>query len=486
MSLAFGTSGIRGLAAEMTDRQCVLYTTAFLRHLEARGWRGPVLLAGDLRASTPRILQAVAYGLQQAGREVRYCGLIPTPALAHAAIGESLASIMVTGSHIAADRNGIKFNLPVGEVLKDDEREIARLYGQLRQVPPTEGFDSSGMLASHLRPRLGVPDPQAAAAYLRRYLTFFPPGSLAGLKLAVYQHSSVSRDLLPEILQGLGAEVRTMGRSERFLAVDTEAVENPRRLAAWVRGHDALVSTDGDGDRPLLVDGRGALVPGDLLGILAARFLEADSVSVPVSCNTAVEASRWFVDVRRTRIGSPYVIASMNEALRAGSGRVVGFEGNGGFLTASPMPGRFGGPPLAALPTRDAVLPLVCVLCEAQRRGLPVRQLVAGLPPRRTATGLLRRVPPEAAEAILEELGREDGLTIRRRFGRHFGAVAAVDRTDGLRMRFSQGTVVHLRRSGNAPEFRVYVETGSAGASQRALRRALSITARMLRATGRT
>ena len=52
-------------------------------------------------------------------------------------------------------------------------------------------------------------------------------GALAGLKLVVYEHSSVARDILPEILAGLGAEVIRVGRSESFVPVDTEAVEEP-------------------------------------------------------------------------------------------------------------------------------------------------------------------------------------------------------------------------------------------------------------------
>ncbi|WP_332700738.1 hypothetical protein [Devosia sp.] len=78
-------------------------------------------------------------------------------------------------------------------------------------------------------------------------------------------------------------------------------------LEGWVRQHrlDAIASTDGDADRPLLIDGAGRFVRGDVLGLLTAIFVAADSVVTPVTSNTAIEAIGCFGDVYRTRVGSP-------------------------------------------------------------------------------------------------------------------------------------------------------------------------------------
>jgi len=60
----FGTSGARGLAAEMTDQVCYIYTKGFLQYLEQVGEISKagetVAIAGDLRPSTGRIMTAVA------------------------------------------------------------------------------------------------------------------------------------------------------------------------------------------------------------------------------------------------------------------------------------------------------------------------------------------------------------------------------------------------------------------------------------------
>ncbi|MEA7188015.1 hypothetical protein ONJ45_27985, partial [Salmonella enterica subsp. enterica serovar Virginia] len=42
-----------------------------------------------------------------------------TPALAHQSISDKVPAIMVTGSHIPFDRNGLKFYRPDGEITKE-------------------------------------------------------------------------------------------------------------------------------------------------------------------------------------------------------------------------------------------------------------------------------------------------------------------------------------------------------------------------------
>ena len=124
----FGTSGARGLADAMTDRVCYSYTKGFLQYLLEIGdiTHGDVVaIAGDFRPSSPRIMAACAQAAEDMGFVPLNCGFIPTPAVALFGIENSVANIMVTGSHIPDDRNGIKFNKPSGEILKQDEEGIA-------------------------------------------------------------------------------------------------------------------------------------------------------------------------------------------------------------------------------------------------------------------------------------------------------------------------------------------------------------------------
>lgn len=463
--VVFGTSGARGLVSDMTDLVCYAYTLAFLQHLRQN--EGPhaappdVAIAGDLRSSTDRIVEAVRRAVADAGGRPLLCGKIPSPAVALYGLDRCIPAVMVTGSHIPEDRNGIKFNKEEGEILKEDE---AGIRAQSVVVDPAI-FDDAQAFRDRSSDSPTAED-SARRMYVKRYLDFFPAGCLAGLRIGVYQHSAVGRDLLLEIVGKLGAEATPLGRSDTFVPVDTEAIrpEDVALAARWSAQHgfDAIVSTDGDSDRPLIADENGRWLRGDVAGILCAGYLGAQSVSTPVSCNSAVEKCGWFPNVRRTRIGSPYVIASMMEASAAGENPVVGYEANGGFLTNSDI--EIEGRRLPALPTRDAFIVMLSLLCRVGLEGKTVSELAASLPPRFTASDRLTRFPQEKSRAVLDHFSTGDTAVDRERmeevFGDLCGGLASVDRTDGVRMTFDNGEVVHLRPSGNAPEFRCYNEAG--------------------------
>lgn len=480
----FGTSGARGLADEMSDQVCYAYARGFLQYLQTVGeLKTPgagVVVGGDFRPSTDRIMAAVFRAIVDLGYTPVNAGKVPSPAVALLGLARGIPAIMVTGSHIPDDRNGIKFNKVSGEILKDDEP------GMMAQVVEWSDslFDARGMF----RERSAVPpvEDSARVAYIRRYLDAFPGQPLAGLRIGVYQHSAVGRDVIAEILGGLGAEVVGLGRSDRFIPVDTEAIrpEDVELARVWAAKEpfDALVSADGDSDRPLVSDAHGEWLRGDVAGILCARFLSADSVTTPVSSNSAVERCGWFAEVRRTRIGSPYVVASMAQAAREGRHKVVGYEANGGFLVQSDLAPM--GRPLKALPTRDAVIVMLGVLLLARKQCQSVAHLVASLPARFTASDRLKDFATEKSRAILNRFGGGDDRVAFQALDALFGALvgggtAAIDRTDGVRVSFSNGEILHLRPSGNAPEFRCYTEAATPERAVELCERALELLRRL-------
>lgn len=457
----FGTSGIRGLVSDMTDKVCYAYTLAFLDYLQSINviTEGHAVgIGGDLRTSTPQIMNAVAAAVLDAGYKVVNCGLLPTPALTLYGIKHQIPTMMVTGSHIPDDRNGIKFNKPDGEVLKHDEQGI------LAQDPPLNDLLFSGeqLLKRDYLPNI---DGTAERQYIQRYLDFFPQDALAGLKLGVYEHSSVGRDILAIIFSGLGAEVVSLGRSEHFISVDTEAIRPEDIVLAeqWSAeyGLDCIISTDGDADRPLVSDEKGEWLRGDVAGILVADFLQADAVVVPVSCNSALEKSEKFSHTVRTRIGSPFVISAMQAI--SDQSVIVGYEANGGFLlnTAVSLNDR----ELTALPTRDAVIVPLCILLQAKQQGCTVSQLLKSLPERFTYSDRIKNFPSELSQSILEKIQTGDIITDRAVFSQLFGgkleAAVQINRTDGVRVCLANNEIVHIRASGNAPELRCYTEAGS-------------------------
>lgn len=476
--MKFGTSGRRGPVASLTQLEVYVNVRGELDYLRSLPAEAGGIAAGDefyiahdLRPSSTRydeaqqgrggLCQAVAEAVRDAGLRPVHCGAIPTPALAHFAWMRGKGSIMVTGSHIPFDWNGYKLNTSRGELLKQHEMPIGGHVAAVREriyaeAPGESKFDPDGRLKiGHVD--LPTPLPDARCAYARRYTGFFAGQTLEGFRVLLYQHSAVGRDLLREILESLGAEVVPAGRSETFVPIDTEAIDDAaltaiQKLADAAGRLEAVVSTDGDSDRPLIlgVDPSGAVrfFPGDVVGMIVAEYLGADAVVVPVSCNDAIDRGRLAPVLEpKTRIGSPYVIAGMEAARAKGRRAVCGWEANGGFLVGSDL--ERGGRTLSALPTRDAVLPILAVLSAAREKGVTLPALFAELPPRFTFSTLLRNFPRAAGLKLVAEYPPENFTPL-------FGPLERVDRTDGLRMIFESGEVLHLRPSGNADEFRIY------------------------------
>jgi phosphomannomutase len=203
-------------------------------------------------------------------------------------------------------------------------------------------------------------------------------------------------------------------------------------------------------------DEHGKWLRGDVSGIVTAEFLGATFVATPVSCNTAVEKCGAFSRVARTRIGSPYVIEAMNGAL-GGSEKVVGYEANGGFLTATDF--TFEGR-LPALPTRDALLVHLAVILSARAQSVTVSKLLESLPQRFTASDRLENFPTALSRQKIAELTEGGRSAIAKAFPA-LGPARDASTVDGLRITFASDEIVHLRPSGNAPELRCYTEASS-------------------------
>jgi phosphomannomutase len=243
-----------------------------------------------------------------------------------------------------------------------------------------------------------------------------------------------------------------------------------------------------------------------------ARWLDARFAAVPISANDAIDAYLQQTGIERasTRIGSPYVLAAMSLGLKAGKHPVVGWEVNGGFLLGSDLqwgPDRL----LAALPTRDALLPIVCALLAGKQKG-SLKAVFNDFPRRYTQAGLLDNFPQEVSRQLIGGLqppdtqvnqidflaqrlhfvfsdGREadrisayraEAPIVPRSFWKEsasehpewsikgllekyyftpekgFAPVARINLVDGIRITFANQDVAHIRPSGNAPQLRIY------------------------------
>jgi phosphomannomutase len=443
-NIVFGTSGARGLVEDFSADVCAAFTVSFIATMRFSFQFDTLAIAVDNRPSSAFMAKACATAAQQLGLNVTYYGVVPTPALAFQAMNLDIPSIMVTGSHIPFDRNGLKFYRPNGEISKADESSI--INGQF-------SFESLLTLVDLVK------DPTAATAYLVRYSSLFDTQWLKGKRIGIYQHSSAGRDLYPELFEKLGAEVVLIGRSDTFVPIDTEAVSeaDSQKAIEWTKQYqlDALFSTDGDGDRPMLADEHGHWLRGDILCLLCAQALDIEALAIPVSCNTAIELSGSFNFIMRTKIGSPYVISAFS-SLQGIYDSYAGFEANGGFLLGSNI--SVNQQMLTALPTRDAILPVLMALYMAQQSSISA--LTANLPLRFTHSDRLTEFDITKSQQIID-YGNKYPHKLIALLGLGDDTLVSLDSLDGLRFTLLSGDVVHLRPSGNAPEFRCYTESHS-------------------------
>lgn len=442
--VAFGTSGARGLVIQFTPEVCAAFTHAFIVGMKRNFRFNKVAIAIDNRPSSYCMAKACSVALEQLGIEVIYYGVVPTPALAYVAQEDKIPAIMVTGSHIPFDRNGLKFYRPDGEISKADEQVI---------LTEKVGFDDLGEL-----PELIV-NHRASEEYINRYTSLFSPSWLEGKRIGIYEHSSAGRNLYYQIFERLGAEVISLERSDEFVPIDTEAVskEDITKAINWSKEYDLdlVFSTDGDGDRPLVSDENGNWLRGDILGLLTSVALNIEAVVVPVSNNTAIEFCGHFSHVERTKIGSPYVIAEFKKLAKSYVS-VAGFEANGGYLLGTDV--QLNGQVLKALPTRDAVLPAIMLLAAAENT--TISKLVNALPKRFTDSNRIQNFATEKSQKIISE-GILDPTNLLVKLGFDNTEIKSVDETDGLRMTLIDGCIIHLRPSGNAPELRCYAEANT-------------------------
>ncbi|MBD3842779.1 MAG: phosphomannomutase, partial [Campylobacterales bacterium] len=169
------------------------------------------------------------------------------------------------------------------------------------------------------------------------------------------------------------------------------------------------------------------------------------------------------------KIGSPYVIEAFEQLKSYKS--FAGFEANGGFLLGSTL--KYDGNELDALPTRDALLPLVVLASFIVKEQMPLSKFTQSLPQRFTSSDRIQEFSRENSLKLIEE-GLSNPNALLMQFGLENLKVVDINQIDGLRLTLNDGVIVHLRPSGNAPELRCYVETNSQESSDALVKQVLS------------
>ncbi|HUA03516.1 MAG TPA: phosphoglucosamine mutase [Solirubrobacteraceae bacterium] len=302
----FGTDGVRGRAGHFltADLALALARTAVAR-LEAE--RPRVLIIRDTRESGEMLESAIAAGVAAAGGEALLAGVLPTPAapLLVRRHGLDLAAV-ISASHNPYEDNGIKLFAADGFKLHDDtEHEIEAAL----ETPPTP--------PAHIG-RVRSFD-GALEDYLQALEKRFSGLSLSGLRVLLDCAHGATFQAAPEIFRRLGADVEVIADQPDGMNINqgcgsTHLDGVIERVAGG--GYDVAFAFDGDGDRVLAVDRRGAVVDGDELIALAALHLRSadrlpgNGVAVTVMTNYGFHQAMADagIEVAVTSVGDRYVL----------------------------------------------------------------------------------------------------------------------------------------------------------------------------------
>ncbi|MDZ4792551.1 MAG: phosphoglucosamine mutase [Hyphomicrobiales bacterium] len=313
----FGTDGIRGQANThpMTAEMAMKVGMA-AGHIFTKGThRHRVVIGKDTRLSGYVIESAMVAGFTSVGMDVFQLGPTPTPAVAM--LTRSLRAdlgVMISASHNPYEDNGIKLFGPDGYKLSDDiEMEIERCVGG----------DMGALLAA--------PDKIGRAKRIDgvndRYIEFAKRTldktiRLDGLRVVIDCANGAAYRVAPEALWELGAEVITLSNDPDGFNINKDCGSTaPGALRAKVKEMraDIGIALDGDADRVIIVDEKGAIVDGDqILAVIAETWRSAgklanNGVVATVMSNLGLERYLGGLGLGfiRTPVGDRYVVERM-------------------------------------------------------------------------------------------------------------------------------------------------------------------------------
>ena len=446
-AIKFGTSGWRAIVADdFTFANVRLVAAAIAEHVRKRNKNATLIVGHDTRFFAEEFTRTAAETLRECGIRVLLCdGPVPTPVIAHEILRRKLdGAINFTASHNPAEYQGLKFSGPdAGPALPEMTHDIEVRAAKLGERAPANSNDNP---FEEINPR---------DSYLDRIEQLVNFKSLGDAKLSVVTDAlhGCGAGYLDRALSSHGVDVQAL-RTDRDVLFDGSgpdvSEENLRPLREAVLAKKAAVglATDGDADRFGILDFDGTwMQPNHILGLLYDYLVETRRWNMPAARSVATShlmdavAQLHGTTVFQTPVGFKYI----GELIQKDKIAMGGEESAGMTVRGH-------------IPEKDGIL--ACLL---------VAEMIAV---RRTS---LR----EQLRALFKRVGREfwpqrtnlhlpDDIKLRAvnrlsgDFSRFLGRrIKSLDRTDGLKMEFTDGSWVLLRLSGTEPLMRVYTEAAT-------------------------
>jgi len=428
----FGTDGVRGVAnVELTPELVLALGRAIARHITAATF----LVGRDTRRSGPMLQAALSAGLASEGADVIDVGVLPTPALAHLSVVRDAPAVVISASHNPFADNGIKVFAAGGAKLSPDleaaiEDELERILDpSAKGLRSLEGYGVGQMTIEH----------DLGPSYVEHLTSLMGGRRLDGLRLVVDSANGASSLLAADVYRRLGAEVEAVGCEPDGANINAGCGSTATELLARTvveQGADLGLALDGDADRLLAVDARGALAGGDeLLALFALDLaqrgeLAGNTVVVTVMTNLGFRMAMETrgIEVLETPVGDRHVLVALDQ-----DGLSLGGEQSGHIIFRR------------LSTTGDGLLTGLVLADLMARSGKPLADLLTGLVDR--VPQVLVNVPVPNTDLL------EDAEAV-------WAAVAEEE------ARLGTGGRVLLRPSGTEPLVRVMVEATGEGVAE--------------------
>ena len=425
MTLRFGTDGVRGVAnRELTPELVTALGRAAVRVL---GADQPFVVGRDTRRSGPMVEAALVAGLCAEGADVVLTGVLPTPGIAYVARERGAPAAVISASHNPFTDNGIKLFAAGGRKIPEAlESEVERELRELAMAPPEPGPEGVGV---------GVSSEHRSALddYVASLVDALQGRQLTGLHVVVDCGNGAAFRAAPTALRALGATVDVVHASPDGVNINAECGStHPGDLqeAVLVARADAGLAFDGDADRVIAVDERGALVDGDEILMVTAldlhdrKLLRGDAVVATVMSNLGLRRALapYGITVVETPVGDRNVLDVLEQR-----NLTLGGEQSGHVIFADHAT------------TGDGTLTGIFLLDIMARRGRSLSELASVL---ERVPQILRNVAVDGADSLRsdaafwsrvrdvdDELG-DDGRVLVRPSGTEAVVRVMVESTD--------------------------------------------------------
>jgi len=365
MGKLFGTDGVRGVANEypMTAEMALNIGRATAHLFKRKGHAPKILIGKDTRLSGYMFENALVSGICSMGVDAIMVGVIPTPGIAFLTSSMRVdAGIVISASHNPFQDNGIKIFSDDGFKLPD-EKELA----------------IEAMIFANNMQKLHPSPSELGKAYRMddargRYIVFlkhsFPREfTLEGTKVVLDCANGATYRVAPDTFFELGAEVTTLFDDPDGKNINVKCgSQHPETLSAEVlkKGADVGFAFDGDGDRLIAVDEKGAVLTGDQIIAVCANVMKKEGSltnnlvvrTVMSNIGLSVALKNMQIDSVMTKVGDRYVLEEMQA-----KGGAIGGEESGHIIF------------LQHHTTGDGILTALQVLSAMKKEGKPLSEL---------------------------------------------------------------------------------------------------------------